>query len=248
MKAEKISQTFNGGVEWAVNGAFFKLLAAPAALKVELFKGGSRVLLADSADAGFYQRIEFDLVRLTNSFSQAVTWIYAPDEGGNDRLIGEVSVISGELARSKAQVSFIGNAVTSGLAANYTYGALWNPAGSGYNLVLNQLSFSVAPAGSIRLGTFTTQLANLDPDVPRNKFVNGAVSAAAARLRWEHNAAAGAFGFLPGMYLDLPTVSKYELLRPTEPIVIPPGAGFGFRSGQVNQAAVMNVDFFEERA
>lgn len=95
MKANVESQTFNGAVEWILEGSYFKLLTAAAACRVELMKGGRTALLAPAVRNGFYQRIPggYDLVRITNTGAQLVEFLTAPDEGGSDNFSGDVTIV-----------------------------------------------------------------------------------------------------------------------------------------------------------
>jgi hypothetical protein len=104
MKSELISQTFNGQVEWRLEGNYFKLLSAAANVRVELFKGGRLVALAPSVPSGFYQRVlnpagdaGFDHVKITTGSSHLVEFVTAPDEGGIDRVNAQGSL--GSLAQ-----------------------------------------------------------------------------------------------------------------------------------------------------
>lgn len=81
--------TINGTIELDVAGAYFKLMTSPArAVDVELVNDGNQALSAGQVSAGFYQRIPFTKVRLTDTGAQAVTILVAPDEGGSDNFTG----------------------------------------------------------------------------------------------------------------------------------------------------------------
>lgn len=122
------SQTFDGLVEWGVGGGYFKILTAASACRVELFRGGNLVLLAPSVRAGFYQRVAFDKVRITNSGSQAIEFLTAPDEGGSDAFTAN-SVITSPLdadnADAKAALGAAGLVATLGRLLGYN-GATWD--------------------------------------------------------------------------------------------------------------------------
>lgn len=96
MKANVESQTFNGVVDWYLEGSYIKLLTAAANLKLECLKNGRIVLLAPAVKRGFYQRIAggFDQVRITNTGSQLVEFLTAPEEGGSDALTGAFDITS----------------------------------------------------------------------------------------------------------------------------------------------------------
>ena len=91
-RAEIVSQTFNGKVQWIVGGGYFKLINTVNAVRVELFLRGQLVLLAAAVSEGFYQRIEYDRVEITTGGNELVEWLYAPDEGGSDQFSGSVTI------------------------------------------------------------------------------------------------------------------------------------------------------------
>lgn len=90
--SEKISQTFNGRVQWEIAGNYFKLMGTVSPVTVELYNRSERVHFAQNVEGGHYQRIDFDRVAITTAGNEAVSWLYAPHEGGSDRLTGAVSI------------------------------------------------------------------------------------------------------------------------------------------------------------
>lgn len=92
MNSEKITQTFTGLVAWSVAGRYFKLLETANPVTVSLFRAGVKVLSAVNVEGGFYQRIDFDRVEITTGGAEAVSWMYAPAEGGSDRFTGAVTI------------------------------------------------------------------------------------------------------------------------------------------------------------
>ena len=116
MKAETVSQTFNGLTEWRLEGNYFKLLTAASNVRVELFLGGRPVLLAPSVAAGFYQRAPFDQVKITTSALILVEFLAAPDEGGLDRAVTQIdNLYAATLANEGSAV--VGVAAASVIAA-----------------------------------------------------------------------------------------------------------------------------------
>lgn len=90
--SEKITQTFNGLVKWQIAGGYFKLMSTVSPVTVELFSAGEIIHKAQSVEGGHYQRIDFDAVAITTVAPEAVSWLYAPQEGGSDRFSGSVDV------------------------------------------------------------------------------------------------------------------------------------------------------------
>lgn len=82
MNAEKVAQVFNGLNRWDIAGAFFALLSTVGTVDVVLYRAGRPVLRAAGVQGGYFQRINFDRVEITNSSNSLTEWHYGPDEGG----------------------------------------------------------------------------------------------------------------------------------------------------------------------
>lgn len=91
MRGGTFTQTFNGQVEWQFAGGYFKLIATVSPVDVELWYQGRQVFTADQVSAGFYQREQFDKIKITTGALEAVTFLFAPDEGGT---AGDVAIVS----------------------------------------------------------------------------------------------------------------------------------------------------------
>lgn len=117
MKANVESQTFNGLVEWYVEGGYIKLLTAVANLKLELYKSGRIVLLAPAVKRGFYQKVDFDQVKITNTGAQLVEFLTAPEEGGSDALTGSFDITSPLAGDNADALAALGAAGVLGVGA-----------------------------------------------------------------------------------------------------------------------------------
>lgn len=241
MQSEKLTQTFNGQVEWGVPGGYFKLLASVTPVDVKLYKGGRLVLQADDAEGGYYQRIEFDRVTISTPVSQEVSWLYAPAEGGSDRLAGEVAVVDGGKARTIANQAFMGRAVRGAVVGQYSHVQLLNPAASGKRLVLKMVGGSGGTARGQELIRYDTAL-TLVGNAP-SKLVGGADSV--AELREATNAAQLGTGSVLWQQTIQANVQPPHLVL-AEPIVLEPGKGLLLRANVVNDTQVGCFEFLEE--
>lgn len=160
-KAERIAQTFNGKAQWIVAGGYFKLLETVNPVTVELFLQGQRVLYAAAAEGGFYNRTTFDRVEITTGANEAVAWFYGPQEGGQDRFSGSVSVtgqvdVSDRAARllgvGYGNLGALAQAAIGGVNAaqvsdrGYVYGASYSAKG---NAGANTAVAIVAPGSNV---------------------------------------------------------------------------------------------------
>src|SRR4051812_31987206 len=127
MKANIESQTFNGLVEWGLEGGYFKLLTAAASCRVELYKAGRLVLLAPSVRRGFYQIVDFDYVKITNTGAQLVEFLTAPAEGGSDALTGSLDITSPLITDSSDAAALAGATLLGVVGRLQGYnGATWD--------------------------------------------------------------------------------------------------------------------------
>ncbi len=242
-RAQRIPQTFTGTKEWLVQGGYFKLLTATYPVTIELFKDGAPTLYAASAEAGFYQRVDFDLVRITNPISQETAFLCASADGGSDRLAGEVSVISGEISRVKNGNSFVAFSYGGAVAGQYQHVQLWNPADSGLNAFVTGYTLYTGAAGRAALRKFTAALASSYAPAanPINKNLSGAVSS----LENRYAASAAYVGDQIGALLRSDAATS-PIVAFSEPIMVPPGYGIGFANVTVNEDIGASIQFFSE--
>lgn len=245
MKPYSIALAANEALDVQVGGDFFLLDSAPQAVSFAFFGPTNmrRDETLESALAGDWVRPKdgFAWVKITNgAVAQTVRFYVARGEVGRFRVQGEVSVISGELTRSNAQRGFLGSGASTAVAAQEGHVQLWNPAGSGKRLIVNQISLVLGGASHMYIGHHNVALANLDT-APSNKRLSGAATIAELRNQTQ----AGGIGTII-MSLYIATANESFIFRPTEPLVVPPGLGLTLRHGTVNSLIQGSFDFFEE--
>lgn len=221
---EKLAQSLSAGQRLPLNiaGDFFRLSAAAYPVSVSLLKNQRIIGTMQNLLAGDYVNgVEFDGVIIDNgATAQDVTIQIAGGGAGSDRVLGEVSVINGELARVKAGACFIGPVNQAGVAGQYSYTELWNPAGSGKNLILNKISAQCLTAAvSLYVARHNAALATLAGN-GISKITSGGTGA--AELRAGTNAVlVGA----PMGYFAIAAASDSKDFDFSEPLIIQPGAG-----------------------
>ncbi len=191
--ARKISQTFNGAAEWTIAGGYFKLLSTVNAVDVELYRNGSMVLSADDVEGGFYQRGEFDRVKITTGASEAVSFLVAPDVGGSDRFTGDVDLID-QADRLVGKVQTFDDPTTiadqafllptecNALAANYSHVQCLNPTGSGKVVFVDGIEYQLSTSDYVLLCSRGTALTT-SYSTPKNKNIGGAAGSAEGRTQ-----------------------------------------------------------------
>lgn len=157
----------------------------------------------------------------------------------DNAIVGEVSVIDGGRARTAAGIAYSGAAYSAQGAGVYSHIQVWNPAGSGKNLIVGQFNglYLVGTSG-ITVTQHNAALTTLYAEQPGNKKLGGA--AGVAELRTQQNAAPlGSANRLYGL-------SNGAVLEPKEPIIVAPGWGLVFRRSQVNEDIQAGGEWFED--
>lgn len=156
-------------------------------------------------------------------------------------IAGSVSVIDGGMARTLSNGAFLASGASAAVAAQYSHLQLWNPSGSGKNVILEAFSFSTNVASGINFYRDVAQRSTANNAVV-SKYLSGAVGVAV--LRSENNAV---MQFAGGVMLSyLTPASVVQTLNLKEPIVIPPASGLNFVTASVNVSVVGNFEFFEQ--
>lgn len=157
----------------------------------------------------------------------------------DNRTSGQVEVIDGEQARVLAGISFVGSVAITGVAGQNAYCQLWNPAGSGRNLVVGNLSFASSTAVGIYVFFKNAALANAGPVVTNKKA--DILTTGVAKLQSETAVAAPASAMWSG-FLSGGVVTPWQ---PKGGLVVPPG--WGIVAGVNTNAAplYMNAEYFE---
>lgn len=247
MRFDKLTQAIAAGGVWRLGMAAndLQIVSSRAPLSIALYKGGALIGSGDNVLAGDYFRgVDFDLVELASAEAQEVTVLLSDGTSGSNRVVGEVSVINGEIARVKSGVSFYAYVGTSATAAKYTNLQLWNPPASGKRLVITKLRATSSIAQLIRFGWNTTQLATpIVSSAPSPKFLgSGAVSVVTGMYSEKTDALLTMTQF--GM-VDVPAtgMASFDF---DEPFVVSPGQGLIVGAYSVEAQMTMTTEYFEE--
>lgn len=241
---EKMAQALsaNQQIKHSIAGNFLRIAEAQYPVTIEILSGNRVVGSMTNMQAGDYVRdFEFDGYVLTNgAAAQNVTLQICGGGVGSDRVMGEVSVINGELSRVKANSCFCGMGSSAGVAGQYSHVQIWNPAASGKNLILNKISALFVTNSGAGINVSSAPLTNLTGKGV-SKYLGGVASV--GEIRNQTNAAALGtqvlnFGIeVSGGSKDFPF---------SEPFVIPPGRGVIVQCGGVNISIYGSFQWNEE--
>lgn len=231
-----------------INGEYLEILDALYPCDVMLMdRQGAQLSVMRSSEASFFSRPKegFNTVQITSAQAQAIRVFVGSGDAGTRRISSTVQVIDGGRARSNASVAFGANAARAELAANFSMVQLWNPVGSGKNVVVNGMSVGASQAGNIYLaGSFATMTTDISNRIVNKKLVAGG-GAGVARLQSDVLAAFPAF--TNGVLETFPvTANGLVPWRPSEPILLAPGAGLLALHDIANTTIFANYEWFEE--
>ncbi|MEW6258035.1 MAG: hypothetical protein AB1592_18940 [Pseudomonadota bacterium] len=241
---EKLTQVLTAGEQWVIGivGDSVRVSASSYPVTVALYSGGREIGRMSGMEAGDYARgVKFDQVRIISADAQSVTVQVAGGGVGSDRVTGEVSVIDGAGARTKAGVAFFAGASAGAAAGFYSGVQLWNPAGSGKRIVVSRIFAGTAAGPSLmHVRSMTSALSVLDSS-PSNKLIGGAASVSQVRKSSSEATIPGDLVMLFSM-----ASSQKEAVELKEPVVLGDGFGLSVFVNAVNVTVTAAFELIEE--
>lgn len=164
--------------------------------------------------------------------------------GGSRRQPGVVQVVDSRAVRTRAGQAYFWRMTAVGAAGQYPTATIGNPAGSGKRIVINQMTLgdSVSP-GVITIGFCNQAVVGAANIQPQSKLSGGAASVATVNA--SSTAAIGGGANTSGM-LSLYSSGQSIVVPLQEPIILLPGAFFGFQGETVASTITAGVEYYEE--
>jgi hypothetical protein len=143
-------------------------------------------------------------------------------------------------ARSLAGNAFCGACGPAAVASQYSRAQLWNPAGSGVNLYVEQVAM-VCNAGVAGWLTKSTVALASNQEAGQNKLLSGA--SGHGQVNYDSTATVPAYPALGFVNSGSAALAQYPQ---AEPIIIPPGYGLTITCAIVNQAITGIFEWYEQ--
>lgn len=231
----------NGSVPIMVEGSFFKIIAATGMVSVGGDFGKLGPLLAGQGLKG-RNSTRFMLNDMSGE-ANVVSILIADDGFIDDRISGEVSMIDGGKVRSIAAKAFVGS-VSGGIpaAGKYAQAAIWNPGGSGVNIVLKAMSVSANAAVGCNNRKIVAELVGSNGGVFSKNMGRTDVSIALMQHDIVTLVAPVTTALVP-LSVQANDMRQYIL---QEPLIIPPGVGFDIVANSPATQVVAGFEWFEE--
>lgn len=233
--------TAGGSFNLNVAGSFFRIISCTGVIEVQADAGTLGPL---NSGQGFrnapYTRLT--LVDKSGSPNKGVV-IVADSDFVDDRISGEVSVIDGGKSRTVAGSTFMSGFYSAAVAGQLSYVGCFNAAGSGRNVFVEQVQTSLLTAGNgiyfRRLNAVTGVLVN----AMKAKNQAAADSAVSSLYNGANAALLGTSLTFQHVTAGLPNILKFS-----EPVMLPPGYGLYAQGGAVNVELAAVFECYEEAA
>lgn len=235
---------FAGEVKtFLIAGEYLEILEAAYPLDVAMLdRNGVQLSNMRNAEASYFSRPgKYDTIQVTSSSAQTVRLFVGSGDAGTRKTSGDVSVIDGAKNRTVAGRAYIGANYQSAVPGQYSKSQLWNPAGSGKNLILGSFSMQSSIGGQLNVRSTSGALALAGPTLAGSKLVGDAVPFV-GMLRVE--AAVGVVDAVLASFLFQANVNiQYS---PKEPFVLRPGYGVMVNHQTGNADLNVVFEWFEE--
>ncbi|PJC99798.1 hypothetical protein GQ37_005685 [Janthinobacterium sp. BJB1] len=226
-----------GALNLEVKGKFFKYRSGAGPIRVRASKGGYVDLLPGQG----VRNLDYESLTVVDrsGANNAGVLVAGDFDFQDDRITGTVDIMDGARTRTLANMAFLADTALSP-GGSYATLQLWNPVGSGKNVMLEQLTISVDAATAISMWDSTAP--KLTPGLnPSPKLLGGASGVART---FSDNPGVAYTGVRNG---SLNCQSNGSFIFPMKgPIVIPPGRGFVVQSGTITTILRCMFEFFEE--
>lgn len=233
--------TAGGSMQLLVQGDYMRIMSSTGAVEVltDHYRIGPIMAGQGQAKSPFTRLTIIDRSGAGNVGNVLV----ADSDFIDNRINGDVSVIDGEKSRTLAGGMYSGTPNSSAAAGLYSVCQLWNPVGSGKNLIVNSIGLAASAASIALVYTIGSQ-APTDQTVTRaaNKLSGGALGVGQVRVD-----ASGmpvfASNLLRTMACPASDVRDWDVRGA---VVVPPGKGLALVGTVLNTQLIVNFEWFEE--
>lgn len=224
---EIIKAAFTAGEvkTFLMQGEYLEILEAAYPVDIAMMdRSGAQLSTMRNAEASYFSRPgKYEVIQVTSSAAQTVRVFVGSGDAGTRKTSGEVIVIDGSKNRTNAGKSFSAASSVSGAAAGkYCTSYLYNPTGSGKNVIVNDVIMSSTTSQIMYLTIGTTVPVGGSFSCTSKKG-GGAVASA---IKYENNnlTAVNGVNVLVALSVQAGQNIRYQL---TEPIVLTPGYWIG---------------------
>lgn len=225
----------NGSFQLNVEGEYVRIMSSTGTVEIvtETYRIGPIAAGQGQANTSFKRLTINDKSGVAN---KGVILIASADFI-DQRISGEVFVIDGAKIRSLAGGALTAHMYISASPGFFSMAQLWNPAGSGKNIIISQMIGSISGGYGLQIKGTNTILPVPTIQSIGSKNIGGPVGVGVAQVQ-----SVAATLVNPATF----AISNGIVVRLTEPFVLTPGSGLNFGSPVLNNDAGVELEFFEE--
>lgn len=229
-----------GTFQVLAEGSYYKLLSVAGDVSVARDGGTDMALEVGQGekDAEFKYLTIRDLSGALNSG----TIVVADNTFVDDRVQGLVEVVDGDATRTKAGGMYMATPASAAVAGQLSHAQLWNPAGSGKNLIVTAMAVQSTSASTFGIG-FNNVALTTDQTATRLMNKKQGLTAGVAQARIQ---ASAAILFTNHGYTLYVPANGYQPWPIKGAIIVTPGSGLITYNAVANQSQVTNFEFYEE--
>lgn len=231
-----------------IQGEYVEILEAAYPVDVAMMdRSGAQLSTMRNAEASYFSRPgKYEVIQVTSSAAQTVRLFVGSGDAGTRRTSGDVSVIDGEKSRTIGGGSYAGTPSAASDPANYGNVQLWNPAGSGKNLIVTQCGITAILTGSTAVYLFFSAIeliTDLTASKASSKKSGGLIGSAKVKTQLRT-----ASETLPnGSLFSLSAKDSLQSNWPLKgPLVVTPGYGLNSSALTLSTQIQANFEWFEE--
>jgi hypothetical protein len=225
----------NGSFQLNVEGEYVRIMSSTGTVELvtDTYRIGPIAAGQGQANTPFKRLTINDKSGATN----VGTLLISSSDFVDQRISGEVSVIDGGKSRSLTGGAITGHMYLNAVAGLFSTCQIWNPAGSGKNIIIGQMIGSIPGGFSLQIKGANTPLPIPIIQSNGSKKIGGAVGVAIVQAQ---NLAVSVVN--PAIF----AIANGIVVRLTEPFILSPGTGLNFGSPVVNNDAGVDLEYFEE--
>lgn len=172
--------------------------------------------------------------------------LFSTGEFTDNRVSGSVEVIDGGKARTNAGQAFMSWGDLGGAVGVNSVHQLWNPAGSGKNVIIEQISASSVAGGFAGFAFWNAALPTLvAANGGSGTSKKSGIGASTAQRRTDQTAV---LPYGPSLFSTSLTANVNFDRKFNEPVLLTPGMGFCIFHGSPNTEIAVGLEWFEEIA
>lgn len=238
---EIIKAAFNAGEikTFLIQGEYLEILEAAYPIDVFMMdRSGAQLSTMRNAEVSYFSRPgKYEVIQVQSPAAQTVRIFVGSGDAGTRKTSGDVSVIDGGKSRSIAGGALTAHMYSAAEAGMFTVAQLWNPIGSGKNIIVGQIIGAISGGFSLQIKGTTVALPAPNSQNVGSKKIGGPIGVALARVQSLAASVVNPANF---------AVSSGIVVRLTEPFVLPPGTGLNFGAPVANNDAGVDLEYFEE--